>query len=195
MRQKLYERAAEVRQQELAYAMANNSLSLPQDLSGLTQAMNQSPIYHNGYLRTNLGYSPATNTSIMANPSTYYTYGTGSTGSAVTTTATGQIVNSNSAFYMSDEDGWSDVENQAAAGCGWMLTHDYSSHPRLHALTFGVKKSMTDQEILTDVIEQAMGGENPIAYKILCVLSKNRSPYASWAKTAEALEKTYDTSK
>jgi hypothetical protein len=95
--------------------------------------------------------------------------------------------------YKNLEDGWGDHENQEAAGYGWILTNPQTfTHitPHLTALSFGTKTAMTDEEILQDVVTHAMSN-CPIAYKILCILSKNRSPYAQWEETVRVLKEKY----
>ncbi len=97
--------------------------------------------------------------------------------------------------WISEEDGWGSQEAQDAAGQGWMLVDPataYTSTPHLVALSWGAKKDKTPEAILTDVLEQAVCGASPIAYKILQVLSKNRSPYAEYADTVKVLAETYE---
>jgi len=93
--------------------------------------------------------------------------------------------------YVSDADEWQDRDNQEAAGMGWMLTSGQYS-PKVVALHFGAKKDWSEEKVLQDVVEKAMMGECPIAYKILCLISRNRSPYKEWTDTCTALKASYE---
>jgi hypothetical protein len=96
--------------------------------------------------------------------------------------------------YVDEDDSWGDADNQEAAGFGWMLT-DGEYSPKVVALSFGSKKEWSEERILQDVVEQSMTGSNAIAYKILCLVSKNRSPYSQWSATCAALSKDYESDK
>ena len=87
-------------------------------------------------------------------------------------------------------DEWDAKDSQEAASHGWLLVGD-STFPSLVAWQSGTKAHMGVDEIFTDVLEQAMAGQCPIAYKILCVLTRNRSPRAEYAKAVEELAKDY----
>lgn len=96
--------------------------------------------------------------------------------------------------WFSEEDGWGAAEAQQAAANGWMLVPPAygTDTPRLCALDWGSKAQMNEKETLEDVVINAITGECKIAYTILCVLSRNRSPYAKWADTCKVLaEDTY----
>lgn len=80
---------------------------------------------------------------------------------------------------------WEAADNQAAAGKGWFIVHSYA-HPTIKPLEFGSKAGMSDEAIMQDVVEQAMAG-CPVGRKVLAILTKNRSPYAQWAKLSESL--------
>lgn len=88
--------------------------------------------------------------------------------------------------YESDEDDWTSKDNQEAAGLGWLLINGHYS-PEVVALSFGAKKDWSEERILQDVVESCMTGV-PIALKILKILSRNRSEYAQWQATVDAVE-------
>ncbi len=96
------------------------------------------------------------------------------------------------ANYISTEDGWTAKDNQEAAGYGWMLVGTNPSYtPTLQALAFGTKKDMSEKELFQDCLESAMCGDNRIAFKILGILTKNRSPWSEFAETHKALVESY----
>ncbi len=117
------------------------------------------------------------------------TIGSGTWGSSGITS--GYANTQRSPCWKSADDNWGDAENQEAAGYGWMLISVPSPTPKLTALFFGTKTSMSDEEILQDVVTHAMTGECRIAYKMLSILSQNRSPYAEWDDTVKVLRESY----
>lgn len=96
--------------------------------------------------------------------------------------------------WVSHDDNWGAQENQEAASYGWTLVGALSNWtPTLKPLPWGTKASMSDEEVMRDVVERAMTCQCDIAYKILCVLTKNRSPYQEFEATTKALAKEYDS--
>lgn len=93
---------------------------------------------------------------------------------------------------------WDSKDTQEAASHGWMLTHNNTPSngtPQLEAWKQGSKADKTDKEIFEDVLEQSLTGQCPIAFKILSVLTKNRSPYSEFAKAVEAMAVNYEVGK
>lgn len=95
--------------------------------------------------------------------------------------------------YLNKEDGWDAEQSQEAVSHGWMLTEGDNDYPDLEAVSWGTKKHMNEKEILQDVLTMCLTGECPIAHKILHLLSKNRSPFAEYTKTVEAMNEDYGT--
>ncbi len=98
--------------------------------------------------------------------------------------------------WVSPEDKWEAEEVQAAASQGWLLTGPAfgsgTKTPTLAAWSWGTKTDHNAKELLEDVVTQAVTGNSPIAYRILCILTKNRSPWAEWADTAKVLAAEYE---
>lgn len=136
------------------------------------------------------------NAQAYANSSNYYVSGSGSSplatvSSSGTYTTTGNPWTQYQTPYFNTEDGWEAEQSQEAVSHGWMLTNGDNDYPALEAVSWGTKKHMDEKGILQDVLTMCLTGECPIAHKILHLLSKNRSPYAEYAKTVEAMNKDY----
>lgn len=134
------------------------------------------------------------NAMTTISPGDWYGYG-GTTGTNTGTyTPAGSAVWSGSPYqvpWSSTEEGeWTATDTQDAAGYGWLLAASGEATPMLKAWSWSPKAEMTDEELIHDVIQHAMTN-TPIAYKMLCILTKNRSPYSKWADTAKALAETY----
>lgn len=130
----------------------------------------------------------------------YYVSGSGSGGLGTLTTSTGTYTATRTPAwdayqtpYLNKEDGWDAEQSQEAVSHGWMLTEGDNDYPDLEAVSWGTKKHMNEKEILQDVLTMCLTGECPIAHKILHLLSKNRSPYAEYQKTVDAMREDYES--
>lgn len=129
----------------------------------------------------------------------YYVSGSGSSSPLATVSSSGSYTTTGTPVwdayqtpYINKEDEWDAEQSQEAVSHGWMLVEDDDSdYPSLEAVSWGTKKHMDKKEILQDVLTMCLTGECPIAHKILHILSRNRSPYAEYVKTVEAMQGDY----
>lgn len=170
MRREITKVASDSSQREYYEALKEQYMAMQNSYAGLVGSQLTGPI----------------NTAMGQYLGSGYATSTGSTWATLPQTPPPQSVP-----YVSTEDSWSDKDNQEAAGMGWMLTAGHYS-PKVIALSFGAKKEWSEARVLQDVVESAMCGNSPIAYKILCIISKNRSPHAEWEPTCRALESSYE---
>jgi hypothetical protein len=146
------------------------------------QATSLQQAYSSGY------YSLGTGTSVQ---------GTWASSSPTLTTSTGTSAtiqwDAYQTPYLNKKDGWDAEQSQEAVSHGWMLTEGDNDYPDLEAVSWGTKKHMNEKEILQDVLTMCLTGECPVAHKILHLLSKNRSPFAEYTKTVDAMREDYES--
>lgn len=91
-----------------------------------------------------------------------------------------------------DNNEWTGKDNQEAARYGWFLVEGDNDTPHLTAWANGSKAEKSDEEIFTDCLEHSLTGDCPIAFKVLSVLTRNRSPYSEYEDAVKAMAENYD---